>query len=402
MPDLVLVLNAGSSSLKFSVVRPHDGARPLQGIAERLNGPDARLRIQSPSGTVSDETRPGLDHTAALEEILQALATAGLATELLGVGHRVVHGGERFAAPALLDDDTVATIEALGHLAPLHNPMNALGIRAARRAFPSLPQVAIFDTAFHQTLPEHAFRYAVPESWYREHGVRRYGFHGTSHAYVSSELARRMGRPLDELHVLTAHLGNGASATAVSGGKSVDTTMGMTPLAGLVMGTRSGDIDPGVVGYMAGRLPGGLEATIDALYHRSGLLGLSGASNDMRTLTNQAAGGDASAERAIDVFCYRLSLQLLGLCAALPRLDALVFTGGIGEHSALVRARVVERLEVLGCTLDPAANPEHGKATNGRIDSGRGPSVWVIPTDEERRIAEETWNQVNQLAARRV
>ncbi len=395
MPDLVLVLNAGSSSLKFSVVQPHDGARPLQGIAERLGTPEARLRIQPGSATASDEARPGLDHTAALHEILRALAEAGLTTRLAGVGHRVVHGGERFAAPALLDDDTVAAIEALGHLAPLHNPMNALGIRAARRAFPSLPQVAIFDTAFHQTLPEHAFRYAVPEAWYRDHGVRRYGFHGTSHAYVASELARRVGRPLDELHLLTAHLGNGASATAISSGKSVDTTMGMTPLAGLVMGTRSGDLDPAVVGYMAARLPGGLEATMDALHHRSGLLGLSSASNDMRTLASRSEAGDDAARRAIDVFCYRLAVALSGLSAALPHLDALVFTGGIGEHSAIVRARVIERLGVLGCALDDASNDDHGAQSGGRIDAGGGPSIWVIPTDEERRIAEETWNRVN-------
>ncbi|HSC88939.1 MAG TPA: acetate kinase [Polyangiaceae bacterium] len=395
MQDSVLVLNAGSSSLKFAVVRPGDGARPFEGLAERLGSNEAKLRLGAPGEEPTRISSPGLDHESALTAVLHALDERGLSGSLMTVGHRVVHGGERFAAPTLLDDDVIAAIDGLSHLAPLHNPVNLLGIHAAKRAFPRLPQVAVFDTAFHQTLPEFAYRYAVPRSWYTDHGVRRYGFHGTSHAFVASEVARRLGRPLEELQLVTAHLGNGASATAISGGRSVDTSMGLTPLAGLVMGTRSGDVDPALIGYMAGRLPGGLDATIDDLYHHSGLLGLSGHTNDLRELSARADAGDAAATLAIDVFCYRLSTTLAGLSAALPRLDALIFTGGIGEHSVRVRERSVERLAVLGCRLDPVANAAHGAPRHGRIDAGTGPSIWVIATDEERRIAEECWQLVS-------
>jgi acetate kinase len=249
--------------------------------------------------------------------------------------------------------------------------------------------VAVFDTAFHQTLAPRAFRYAVPEAWYRDFGVRKYGFHGTSHRYVSEEVARRLGRPAEELELLTAHLGNGCSACAVKGGKSVDTTMGLTPLAGLVMGTRSGDVDPSLVSYMGARLGAGADAITRELNERSGLLGVSGLSNDMRTLLTARAAGHAGAALAIDVFCQRLASALLALSASLGRLDALVFTAGVGEHASAVRAEVCARLWALGARLDDEANGRDGAPT-GRIGAHGGVSVWVIPTDEEWMIARDT------------
>ena len=291
---------------------------------------------------------------------------------LLGAGHRVVHGGERFTSSIRVDDRVIAAAAPAQHLAPLHNPANMAGIEAVRAVLPDLPQVAVFDTAFHHTMPPHAFRYAVPEEWYTRHGVRRYGFHGTSHRFVSERAASMLGRPPGELRLVTAHLGNGCSATAVRDGVSVDTTMGFTPLEGLVMGTRSGDVDPGLLGYLAGRTGMNVDELTHALNVDSGLEGLSGVGNDMRTVVAAAADGNERAQLALDVFVYRLSKAIAGLVVGLERLDALVFTGGIGENSAVVRSRVLSRLGFLGLAEDPEANADDGRHT-GRPHQPRRP-----------------------------
>jgi len=278
----------------------------------------------------------------------------------------------------------------LSHLAPLHNPANLAGIEAVRAVLPDLPQVAVFDTAFHQTMPPHAFRYAVPEEWYTRYGVRRYGFHGISHLFVSEQAARALGRPLSELRLVTAHLGNGCSATAVRDGISVDTTMGLTPLDGLVMGTRSGDVDPGLLGYLAGRTGMSVDELTLALNVDSGLKGLSGVGSDMRTVAAAAADGNERARLALEVFVHRLSKAIAGLVVGLQRLDALVFTGGIGENSAVVRSLVLSRLGFLGLAEDARANADHGRHTGGRISVPGPVLALVIPTDEELLIARDT------------
>jgi acetate kinase len=377
----VLVLNAGSSSLKVAVVDPETGNRSLSALGERLGTPEARL------GRDGGERRmPGAGHSEVLAAVLAELDAAGL----LGVGHRVVHGGEEFSASVRVDDDVVAAVEQVSPLAPLHNPPGLRTLAAARDLLPDLPHVAVFDTAFHATLPPAAHRYAVPEQWYTRHGVRRYGFHGTSHRYVSARAAELLGRPYDACRVVVAHLGNGCSATAVRDGVSVDTTMGLTPLEGLVMGTRSGDVDPGLFAYL-GRVAGLSAADVtDALNGESGLLGLSGRSNDMRTVEAAAEDGDERAALALDVFTARLAKAVGALAVPLERLDALVFTGGIGENSAAVRRRTLARLSVLGLAEDPGANAAHGRETGGRV-SAPGPTVaLVVPTDEELLIARDT------------
>ena len=304
----------------------------------------------------------------------------------------MVHGGEAFSASVVLDDDAVERIRACNDLAPLHNPANVLGIELARRRFPELEHVAVFDTAFHQTLPRKAFMYAVPYDLYERHRVRRYGFHGTSHSFVARRERRtRIGKPLEELQLLSAHLGNGCSACAIKEGRSVDTTMGLTPLEGLVMGSRSGDVDPNLHQFLADQTGRSLSQITDLLNRQSGLLGLSGASNDMRTLLDARERGEARAALAIDVFCYRLAKAVLGLCAALDHVDALVFTGGIGEHAATIRAETLAQLGVLGPVIDPVRNAAHGAATGGRITADRSPLLsLVIPTNEELVIARET------------
>ena len=289
-----------------------------------------------------------------------------------------------------VDDAVIAALRSFSHLAPLHNPANLAGIEAVRAVLPDLPQVAVFDTAFHQTMPPHAFRYAVPEEWYTRHGVRRYGFHGTSHRFVSEQAASMLGRPLGELRLVTAHLGNGCSATAVRDGVSVDTTMGLTPLEGLVMGTRSGDVDPGLIGYLAGRTGMNVDELTQALNVDSGLQGLSGVGNDMRTVVAAAADGNERARLALEVFVHRLSKAIAGLVVGLQRLDALVFTGGIGENSAVVRSLVLGRLGFLGLAEDAEANAEHGRHTGGRISLAGPVLALVVPTDEELMIARDT------------
>ena len=403
---LVLVLNSGSSSVKFALLTPDTGERVLGGLAEQVGTPQAVLRIRRyPGDAVSEPILDG-SYQAVISRILDRLSDADRLADagphahagaqgagpvrLIGVGHRVVHGGDRFSASTVVDDEVIAAIREFARLAPLHNPANLAGIEAISAIRPELPQVAVFDTAFHQTMPPPAFRYAVPEEWYTRYGVRRYGFHGTSHRFVSGQAAALLKKPPAELRLVTAHLGNGCSAAAVRDGVSVDTTMGLTPMEGLVMGTRSGDVDPGVFGYLASQCGRTSAELTQVLNTQSGLLGLSGVGNDMRAVEAAAARGDERARLALDVFVHRLAKAIAGLVINLERLDALVFTGGIGENSPVVRGLVLGRLGFLGLAEDPEANAGHGRSTGGRISRPGPVQALVVPTDEELMIARDT------------
>ncbi|HSK91455.1 MAG TPA: acetate kinase [Euzebyales bacterium] len=386
----VLVVNSGSSSLKYQLIETDGAERLAKGVVERIGRPTATAthgHVRPGDGwTEMTVDAAAADHHAALRDVVEVLRGAGLDTGIAAVGHRVVHGGDRFVGPTRVDDEVLDGIRALIPLAPLHNPANLTGIEVARRLWPQVPQVAVFDTAFHATLPPHAHRYAVPEAWYAQHRVRRYGFHGTSHAHVARRAATILERPLDTLRLITLHLGNGASVTAVDRGRSVDTSMGLTPLEGLVMGTRSGDIDPAIVFHIARSAGLGLDEIDDALNTRSGLLGLCG-DNDLRTIEERAAAGDAVARLALDVFCHRIRRYIGAFAAVLGGVDALVFTAGIGEHSATVRARVCADLDLLGVTIDHEANA----ASQPSIGApGSSTAVLVVPTDEELEIAVQT------------
>lgn len=384
----ILVINCGSSSIKFALVNEDQPQFVLSGLAERLGSPEAELHWQRAEDKDSLMI-PGADHRLALTQLLPLVQSAA-GGQLHGIGHRVVHGGEHFTAACKLDELTLTAIRATAPLAPLHNPANLQGIEAAMRLFPSLTHVAVFDTAFHQSMPEHAFRYALPETLYREHGVRRYGFHGTSHRYVSQRAAELSGLDYQHSSWLVAHLGNGCSTCAVVDGHSRDTSMGLTPLEGLVMGTRSGDVDPNLHSHLARALGWSLER-IDALLNKeSGLLGLSGLSNDMRSLEQAREEGHPGATLAIEVFCYRLAKSLAAMACALSQLDGLVFTGGIGENSALIRSQTVAHLKLLGLALDEQANARTVRGAAGAIQAAGHPRVLVVPTNEERQIALDT------------
>ncbi|MBG0841412.1 acetate kinase [Ectopseudomonas toyotomiensis] len=384
----ILVINCGSSSIKFALVNEAQETFMLSGLAERLGSPEAVLHWQQ--GEQKDSlVLPGADHRLALSHLLPVVQQAA-AGELHGIGHRVVHGGEHFSGASRLDATSLQAIRQVAPLAPLHNPANLQGIEAAMKLFPELVQVAVFDTAFHQSLPERAYRYAVPEALYREHGVRRYGFHGTSHHYVSRQAAQMSGLAYDASSWLVAHLGNGSSTCAVENGHSRDTSMGLTPLEGLVMGTRSGDVDPNLHGHLARTLGWSLERIDSMLNKDSGLLGLSGLSNDMRTLEQAREQGHDGATLAIEVFCYRLAKSLAAMSCALRRLDGLIFTGGIGENSALIRSKTVNHLSLLGLQLDAQANVRRVRGVAGAIHADGHPRVLVVPTNEERQIALDT------------
>ena len=376
---LVLVINSGSSSLKYQVRDTAHGELLAKGIIERIG----------------EEAVP--DHGAALEELSRLLPEALGGRRIDAVGHRVVHGGERFSEPVLINNEIVRSIERLSPLAPLHNPPSARGIRAVHDKWPDIPQVAVFDTAFHRTLPEHAWRYALPNSLYRQYGIRRYGFHGTSYGYVAPAAARFLGIDPQEFDAVIAHLGNGASVAAIKDGRSIDTSMGFTPLEGLVMGTRSGDVDPSILvfllreGYDAARLD-------DLLNRESGLLALGGAS-DMCTLAEAADGGDEAASMALKIAAYRLAKYIGAYHVAVGGAQALVFTAGIGENGWEFREMTVELLGALGIRLDLEANRQRSKEARLISAEDSAIPVLVVPTDEEEAIAEATAETVSRSAS---
>jgi acetate kinase len=385
----VLVLNCGSSSAKFAVINSMDGKELISGIAQRLGSAHASLDWKIEGQKTSKDLHRA-DHDIALRAVVELLKEHKLVDELKGVGHRVVHGGAKFSGSRALTAEVIDKIKECIPLGPLHNPPNLLGIQISQELFPKLPQVGVFDTAFHQTMPKAAYLYAVPYEWYEQHEIRRYGFHGTSHRYVSEQAIKQLGLDPADNGVITAHLGNGCSCAGVRNGKSVDTTMGLTPLEGVVMGTRSGSIDPAIIAHMAKALNKSAEEITDTLNKRSGLLGVSGLSNDMRTLHEAAVAGNERAALAIDMFCYRVAKAIAALAVSTGRVDAIVFTGGIGENATFVRAKVVDALKFMGMTIDPAANLKHGRETNGRITVETRPQAVVVPTNEELMIALDT------------
>ncbi len=384
---MVVVINTGSSSIKMALIdMPTENCLAV-GMLERMGEPEASISWKL--GDQSQQIKCNAStHQAAMQQMFDVLFEKVDKSTVSAVGHRVVHGGERFIAPTELNPTVIADIEAISHLAPLHNPSNVAGIRAAMHEMPGIAHIAVFDTAFHHAMPLHASLYAVPYHWYSEYGARRYGFHGTSHHYVALQAAAILGRRFEDCRLLTAHLGNGCSATAIAGGMSVDTTMGMTPLEGLVMGTRSGDVDPGLHNFIAKQSKSTLEEVTSALNRQSGLLGISGRSNDMRVLLQASEAGDEQATLAIEMFCYRLAKSLAALTVALGEVDAIVFTGGIGEHASAIRAKTLRQLKFIGATVDDEKNRQHGRLSQHQISQSAALlPVFVIPTNEEVMIA---------------
>ncbi|MEP7090544.1 MAG: acetate kinase [Nocardioidaceae bacterium] len=400
MTSWVLVLNAGSSSLKYSLVDAVSGRADASGLVERIGEPGGVLTHHGPQGDHRTE-RSFATHADALRTVLDAFEDHGPRlrdVDLRAVGHRVVHGGARFSAPVLVDDEVVAGVEALVPLAPLHNPASVEGISTARTLFPDLPQVVVFDTAFHQTLPESAYTYAVPLSLRDDHGIRRYGFHGTSYSFVTRASAALLGRPVEELNMVVLHLGNGASACAVRGGRSVDTSMGLTPLQGLVMGTRSGDVDPALHAHLERQLGWSVHEVDRVLNRESGLKGLSG-SVDFRELTERCQAGDAQAQLAVDVYNHRIRSYVGAYYAVLGTVDAVVFTAGVGQNSPEVRAASLSGLERLGIVVDPGLNQRRCTAPMTVSPDGSEVAVLVVPTDEEWEIARQTMTLVGPVPA---
>ncbi|MFE9119488.1 acetate kinase [Streptomyces sp. NPDC007172] len=391
----VLVLNSGSSSVKYQLLDMRDASRLAVGLVERIGEGTSRLK-HTPlvtGGEAREQNGPIADHAAALKAVAAELAVDGLgldSPELAAIGHRVVHGGLKFSAPTVITDEVLAEIERLVPVAPLHNPANITGILTARALRPDLPQVAVFDTAFHTTMPESAARYAIDVATADAHRIRRYGFHGTSHAYVSRETARLLGKAPEDVNVIVLHLGNGASASAVRGGRCVDTSMGLTPLEGLVMGTRSGDIDPAVTFHLK-RVAGMSADDIDALLNKkSGLVGLCG-DNDMREIRRRCDEGDEKAQLAFDIYIHRLKKYIGAYYAVLGKVDAIAFTAGVGENAAPVREAAIAGLEELGLAVDGELNAV--RADTARLISPEYArvAVAVVPTDEELEIASQTY-----------
>ncbi len=399
----IFVVNCGSSSIKYQLISITHERVMAKGVLERVGTNEAQL-THSAFDEKHERAVDAPDHSAGMRLILDALAdddigVIGSIDEIQAIGHRVVHGGERFSKSCLVDDEVIQAIRDNFLLSPLHNPPNLAGIEAARKALPDKPNVAVFDTAFLSTLPAKAFRYAVPEQWYKEHKVRRYGFHGTSHLYVSRRFAEIAGKSPEQVNLITAHLGNGCSMTAIANGRAVDHTMGMTPLEGLIMGTRCGDIDPAVVTYMVSQ---GMDITdVDrALNKASGLLGVSQTSNDMRDLLTARDEGNEGAALAVEMFIYRIVKYVGSYYTVLPNLDAVVLTGGIGENSQPVRAGVVQGLARLGAKLDPNANEKTIRGKTGPITTEDSDlPVWIVPTNEELMIARDTAEVVEFVPA---
>ena len=391
MEDLILVVNCSSSLFKATILNSRSGDIVLSCLAAKLGQADAYITFnrRGNRSTISLAEQP--DHHGAAAELLEETRILGIERRIRAIGHRVVHGGEHYSDSVRIDDKVIAALEACIALAPLHNPANLTGIRAAQAAFPGLPNVAVFDTAFHHTLPEHAYTYAVPRALYREHGLRRYGFHGTAYRYVTREAAAMLGKNIADTALVIAYLGAGSSVAAVLGGASQDTSMGLTPLEGLVMDTRSGDIDPGALEFIE-NATGLNSAQVTALLNqKSGLLGLSELSADMRIIEKSAIQqGHAGALLALDVSAYRLAKYIAAMCVPLGRLDALVFTGDIGENAALLRAKTIAHLGILELQLDDEANEATRYGRGGAINRPGSPCILVVPSHEEYMIAQDT------------
>ena len=389
----VLVINCGSSSLKFQLINSDTEAVLAKGLCERI-GIDGRLTYQPAGGEKEMTDMPMPTHTEAIQFVIDALTNSqtGVVTsleEIGAVGHRVVHGGEKFASSTVINDEVLVAIEECNDLAPLHNPANLIGIRACQALMPNVPMVAVFDTAFHQTMPEKAFMYGLPYEYYETYKVRRYGFHGTSHSFVSKRTAEVLGKAYEDTKTVVCHLGNGSSICAVANGKSVDTSMGLTPLEGLVMGTRSGDVDPGALEYLAKKENLDIVGILNVLNKKSGVQGLSGLSSDFRDLNAGAAEGNKRAQIALDVFCYKVAKYVGSYVAAMNGVDAIVFTAGIGENDGYVRGEVCKYLGYLGIEIDAEANKVRGDEVE-LSKPGSKVKVLVVPTNEELAIARET------------
>lgn len=399
----ILALNCGSSSLKYQLTDWANKEVVASGIVERIGIGDSFIEHEAPKKDYKAKTKYAIDnHETAIQWVISAITTGDGAVidsmdEISAVGHRVVHGGEKFTQSVLITDDVINHISAVSHLAPLHNPANLTGIKAAKTAMPEVPHVAIFDTAFHQTMPEKAFLYPVPYEWYTNNSVRRYGFHGTSHLYVSKRAASLLGKDATECNIITLHIGNGVSCCAIKNGVSVDTSMGLTPLAGAVMGTRSGDIDPAIPPFMMKQLDVGPKYMDDLLNKKSGILGITGKFTDRRDVEIEAEKGDKRCELAIEIEAYKLK-QYIGMYAAtLGRVDAIVFTAGVGENSTLIRQKAIEDLDCLGIVVDKELNMKtRSKAGETELSTADSKiKVYMIPTDEEIVFVEDVVAIIN-------
>ncbi len=391
----ILVINCGSSSLKFQLIDSESEKVLAKGLCERIAIDGSMITYQPAGGEKEKTVTPMADHTEAIRLVLDALTNekTGVVkdlSEIDAVGHRVVHGGERFSESVVVDDDVIKAIEDCSDLAPLHNPANLIGIHACRKLMPNVPMVVVFDTAFHQTMPQEAYLYGLPYEYYEKYKVRRYGFHGTSHSYVSKKAAELLGKKYEDLKIIVCHLGNGASVSAVKNGKCVDTSMGLTPLEGLIMGTRSGDIDPAIIEYIANKENKSIEEMLTVLNKKSGVLGLSNnLSSDFRDIENGYLAGDENAVRAMNTFCYRVLKYIGAYVAVMNGVDAICFTAGVGENGPIIRNIVCENLGYLGIELDQEANNKRGEDIVITTPESRT-KVCVIPTNEELAIARET------------
>ena len=391
---IVFVVNCGSSSLKYQLIDMTKESVMAKGLIERI-GMDGSVLKHTPGSEEAVEINTEIpDHKVAIQLVIDALTNENHGvikkmSEINAVGHRVVHGGERFTDSMLINSDVIAGIEACCEIAPLHNPPNLHGIHACMELMPEVPQVAVFDTAFHQTMPKTAFLYGLPYEMYVKYGLRRYGFHGTSHRYVAQKAAEMMGEHMSDLRIITCHLGNGASLTAIKYGKSVDTSMGYTPLEGLIMGTRSGEIDPAIIPFLMEKENMDAQQIDNFLNRRSGILGISGLSSDFRDLEQAANNGDECSQLAIDIFAYKVRKYIGGYVAAMGGVDAIVFTAGLGENSPFMREKICNGLEFLGTRIDPELNKIRGKAREISVKRART-KIFVVPTNEELVIARDT------------
>lgn len=392
----IIAINAGSSSLKFQLFEMPSEEVITKGLIERIGLKDSIFTI-SANGEKFQEILDIPDHEVAVKMLLDKLTTLGIIKsldEIVGIGHRVVHGGEEYCDSVLITDEVLKKIEDLSDLAPLHNPANITGIKAFKRVLPNVPSVVVFDTAFHQTMPESSFLYSLPYEYYKKYGIRKYGFHGTSHKYVSQRAAELLGRPIEQLRLISCHLGNGASIAAIQGGKSIDTSMGFTPLAGVTMGTRSGNIDPALIPFIMEKTNQTAEEVLDVLNKKSGMLAVSGFSSDLRDIEVEANKGNERAQLALDVFANRIHKYIGSYSARMNGVDAIIFTAGIGENSDTIRASVLKGLEFMGVYWDPALNNVRGK--EAFINYPHSPvKVLVIPTNEEVMIARDVVRLAN-------